>query len=93
MDGATLVRHENNSLKKVFSTTGDTKDKNHLVHCLKVMQERNEPLVQIDNMKIIRIGSSIHVQGLLELVQPRVDLPVSAIDLLMRYVLRKAAGL
>ena len=47
-------------------------------------------LVQIENMKILRIGSSIHIQGLLELVQPRVDIPVSAIDLLMRYVLRKA---
>lgn len=94
LDGVTLMRYENNSLKKVFSTTaGDGKDKKHLLHCLKVMQERNEPLVQVDNMKIVRVGSSIQVQGLLELVQPMTDVPVVALDLLMRYVLRKATEL
>jgi len=94
VDGATLLRHKNNSLMMVFSTfTSDCKDKSHLLHCLKVMQERNEPLVQIDNTKVLRIGSSIQIQGLLELVQPRADLPVAAIDMLMRYVLRKADDL
>lgn len=94
LDGVSLVKHENNSLKKVFSTaTGDIKDKKHLLHCLKVMQERNEPLVQIDNTKVLRIGSSIHIQGLLELVQPRVDIPATALDLLMRYVMKKVGEL
>lgn len=57
------------------------------------MQERNEPLVQIDNAKVLRVGSCIHVQGLLEVVQPRADLPVPAMDMLLRYVFKKSMEL
>jgi hypothetical protein len=46
--------------------------------------------VQVNNLKIMRIGTATNIIGLIELVQPMIDIPCGALDLLLRQVIRRA---